>query len=848
MSSTLKLLLTGCFITAGVSLCQASPGGAQAVYYVSPKGSDGNPGTLALPFKTLDGARGAVSDVNDAMTGDIIVYLRGGVYPLTSSTTFTASDSGTNGHNIIYQSYPGERPRLSGGKVITGWTSAGSGIYKASNVDFDFRQLYVNGLRAVRARTPNQGSSHYIVSSSSINKVIVINAGEIANWPGLSAVEMVLDRQWDTSRLHIESFTNAPLEDLPMVYVTIPAAEEQLQWTGHAGDGIFNGSPYYFENALVFLDAPGEWFLDTESRELFYKPRSGEDINNAVVVAPSLETLVSLQGAVDIPVHNIQFHGLTFEYTNWTLPSYTGYMGQQAGWLYTLEGGTTPPAAVHLTGAQNILFERDVFQHMGGMGVKMDTGDNDNTVNGCVFTDISGGGVAVLSMYSEAGNPETCQRNAVTNNWISRTGQDYFGSVGVYGGFPISLTVQHNEISDLPYTGVSVGWGWKSWVSTPTAPMNNIISYNKIHKVLNRLSDGSGIYTLAPQPGTRIEYNYVSDLRSYAPPSSPGSHLVAAIYLDETSNYITVQENVSVNITTTMACTYNDYIFENNNPLSTNTVLYNDVYRPEVVAAAGIEPAYRDIIPSGGGIGVQETISTMTMTAEGLTLNLVPELSPILSLNVTIPPGVLPAGTIVTVNTDVSYLLPGLESNQAALTGGQLGTGFNLSAGGLQPAGLVSVTMTYDPAQVPPGSDPRSIQLARYDEAAAQWSLLPTAVDTAQHTFTSQLDHFSFFVPLLVTPASSLSAVQVFPQPWEIGDPASAYFASALTFSNLQASASVKIFTLAGELVWQGTASPGGVLTWDGNNRSGSKAASGTYYAAFKSGGQTKTRRVVIIR
>src|SRR5688572_12625862 len=102
-------------------LLQDALAGVQATYYVSPAGSDANPGTFELPFATLEKARDVVRSINSNMTGDILIYLRAGTYQLTSTLTLLSADSGTNGFNIIYQAYNCEKPIISGGTSVAGW-------------------------------------------------------------------------------------------------------------------------------------------------------------------------------------------------------------------------------------------------------------------------------------------------------------------------------------------------------------------------------------------------------------------------------------------------------------------------------------------------------------------------------------------------------------------------------------------------------------------------------------------------------------------------------------------------------------------------------------------------------
>ena len=133
----------------------------QASLYVAPAptGSDSNAGTLEQPFATITKARDTVRTLNGEMTGDINVYLRGGTYELTSTLAFAAADGTTNGNKIIYQAYGAEKPILSGGKRITGWSQVSGQKYYSADVPTGsgyaayFRQIWVDGRRARQAQS-----------------------------------------------------------------------------------------------------------------------------------------------------------------------------------------------------------------------------------------------------------------------------------------------------------------------------------------------------------------------------------------------------------------------------------------------------------------------------------------------------------------------------------------------------------------------------------------------------------------------------------------------------------------------------------------------------------------------
>ncbi|WP_030441227.1 RICIN domain-containing protein [Actinoplanes subtropicus] len=588
-------------VAAATVLLPATPAFAAATnYYVDPvNGNDSNSGTsTAAAFRTIQAAQTAVRGVNANMSGDIVVNLRGGTYSLTGPIAFGTSDSGTNGHNVIYQAYNGENPVVTSGQSITGWSAVGNGEYQASVGTRNFRQLYVNGVRATRARYPDLGSDFQLTSVDSANKLLKISSSQIANWGNFSQVEMELELQWAETFLRLKSFSNSNGTASVSIQDHEAGILFQRPWPQ-----LVSGSPFHFENAHEFLNEPGEFYVDTTAQKVYYRPRAGEDMSTATVQAPTLPTLFTITGtSLDSPAHNLQFSGITFTQTTWMEASNNGELNGQGG-NYNISSDTSnhqyvnrPPAGVYVADADNISFTGNTFTQMGATALDLHHGVHNSTVTGNVIYDIAGNGIMLgkfsdptveyHSIYNPPTSPagedarEVVKTITVTDNLITGIGEDYPGTAGIDAGFVNSTTINHNDISDTPWAAISLGWGWQS---AANAEGNNSISYNRIGNVMNRLCDSAGIYHLSNDPGTVINSNYIHDvLRSSAACGSA----VAGIYTDEGSNNMTLSNNV-------LAQT-DGFINQNVNG-SNVTISGNATTGTSTMEASGLESAYQGL-------------------------------------------------------------------------------------------------------------------------------------------------------------------------------------------------------------------------------------------------------------
>lgn len=520
----------------------------------APIGNDANDGSASAPFASLDRARRAVREHLAAheQRGEIVVELAGGSYRLAEAVRFDAADSGRNGFPVIYRAVAGAEVILSGGRPVKGWRPESDGTYRAEvGKGVDFRQLWVDGRRAVRARTPNAGQMLRLGSEKKADgfdlprellRNVTLRPGE---------VEISVAIAWMHKRLRIARLDLA--ENPEEARVVIEAVEWDAVTRQPQGDRIYLNRPYWLENAPEFLDAPGEFYLDRGAGQLCYRPREGEDLQHAGVVRPELENLVILEGKLEAPVRNLRFEGLTFAHTGWTRPNRSGFVDVQANSLVPADttGAVDKqyrhdqkkdrvPAAFQAFTADNVVIRGCRFIHLGGTGVMFLHGGNDNVIEGNTFYDLAAGGIEV---GEDAARPEDARlfprRTRIANNFIAHVGEDYFGSVPILGYYTDSSEIAHNEIANVPYTAISQGWGW----GNPPAPddsRGNRILHNHVSNYMRRLDDGGGIYTTDRLLGSEIAYNQVDRM---VPPDAR-TKSGGALYLDQFSEGVHVHDNV----------------------------------------------------------------------------------------------------------------------------------------------------------------------------------------------------------------------------------------------------------------------------------------------------------------
>ncbi|GAA0623119.1 fibronectin type III domain-containing protein [Streptomyces crystallinus] len=781
-STSLRAVLTGvlaALVLGGPGLVPSAGAGAgprTADVYVSPSGMDAADGTAGRPVRTLTRARDLARDKaahygSARYSGDITVHLAAGTYRTAGPLVLDGRDSGPAGHRIVWQGAGAESTLISGGRRVEGWRPVAGrpGLWSApaSQGLTDTRQLYVDGVRAQRAR----GEVPTGLSVTATGYTATTDA--LARWRRPSDAEFVYtggEALWNVERDGLGQWTeprcrvaSARGTAITMVQPCWDNSNKRVEFPDRPGRTVSmvgpgrltnGGRPSYVENAYELLDQPGEWYLDRSAHTVYYLPRAGEDLSRADVEAAAAEKLVDGRGTRAAPLHDIAFQGVQFAYATWLTPSGPeGFSEIQAGYTLTgpkgwatqglcgfVEGGTCPfaswtkmPGNVSFAYGQRIGISDCVFAHLGAAGLDLGAGTTDSAVRGSVFTDISGNGLEVGGVD---GQP-VARGVEVADNHLYGLPREYHGGVGILDGYTQHTTIAHNQLDHLGYSAISLGWGgWPDKIGSPATPNpshDNVVRDNLIFDYMQLLDDGGGVYTqgltgTSMDDGELVTGNVIHGQWG----------LGKSVYTDNGCTYETVRGNVLYGAAyANVGSRHTDYRdgLGNNDPTliegnwweegagdSTNKGLVtrgNHIMAgsadvpPEVVARAGIEPAYRGVLDRRvGAVSVPEAPARVGVSTGGRD-----------GLYVTFNPSFVDGGSPVTGYTAYALRADGTEAGRAEVDAGEFGRTGVMRVGQLTAAdGPLLVVVTARNAY---GESARSLASAPVAPVAA--SVLPGA-------------------------------------------------------------------------------------------------------------------------
>jgi parallel beta-helix repeat protein len=492
---------------------------------VAPGGNDAADG-LSQPLRSVAVALNKARMARQQQPNQtIFIELADGRYELSEVLRLGPEDSGVSAeHRLIIAAAPGARPVLTGGRKITGWTRDQqnpqlwhAAIPEVKEGKWYFRQLFVDGVRQQRARTPNQGF-YRIQGESPQDKPVRLRFAENEirkEWAGSGDVEVVALLAWADLRMQIREVDQATriaiLSGDPR-----PSNKEA-------------NARYYIENTADALDSPGEWYLDRQTGKLSFWAESEKDLTKTEVIAPFLPDLLHIIGTPTHPVRYVTLQGLTFQHTDWELPS-NGYADTQA--------------AIGINGDVRFEYVTDSrviecnFSHLGGYALELGRGVQNVQVVGNEMTDLAAGGIRIGETTPPTTSADQNHSHLISDNHLHQAGLVYPAAVGVLLLQSGTNRIAHNHIHHLFYTAVSLGWTW-GYRESPCR--QNIVEWNHLHHIgQGMLSDMGAVYTLGVQRGTVIRHNLIHDV-------SASNYGGWGLYTDEGSTGILLENNIVYN-------------------------------------------------------------------------------------------------------------------------------------------------------------------------------------------------------------------------------------------------------------------------------------------------------------
>ena len=487
------------------------------------------------------------------------VVVPAGEVRLSETLAFGPEDSGRPGAPVVWK---GEGTVVRGGVDLGPWTDEGEGVVSAAiPKDADGKplaldMLFVNGERASRSVLPKNRGSFKIPGGEADSRAKTLSTN--------AAGRVTYAKEWTRLNEDAAAVLDAVApEDLPYVQMQIrldwtQARRRVVGWDRERREVVteaFGGKPrdannrwcartaIRFENVRAAFVEPGEWFYDAKAGKVLYRLRAGEAATTLRAVAPAkrLSKLLSVDRA-----HDLRFESLAFEYADAPQDGVADDP-RKLNQTYRSQSAATYDAAVGLRFAERVEFVRCRVARSGNYAFRIADGCRHVALRRCETWDTGAGGVWMGSARQNPPNgelrraillptePESCAFNVIEDCRFRHGGRFNPEGTAVFVTHASDCRIEHNEIDDWYYSGITVGYTWGYGGSVA---QRNRIAYNRISRLgQHELSDMGGIYTLGTSFGTVVCNNVITDVFGY-------DKSAWGLYADEGSEGIVFENNV----------------------------------------------------------------------------------------------------------------------------------------------------------------------------------------------------------------------------------------------------------------------------------------------------------------
>jgi hypothetical protein len=536
-------------------------------WFVSPAGSDQNPGTIAAPFKSIQHA------ATIAKAGDH-VEIRAGVY----HEEVTPANSGTPGNPIVFEAYNGEKVTITGADPITGWTKYSGNIYRAPmswDLNAGNNEVFFDGLAGVEARWPNTSLSTPSTPAKATMQSVKIASPGVATiydtalnqpagfWQG-AVLQMAPGQAWYNESATVTSSSPGS------VTISYVAGDQYATPTA--------GNKFFLWGKLKALDAAGEWYRDPTTGLLYvWMPKSDSPLLHDVEVKKRVYAF-DVSNVHDITIQGMSLFSSTIRTTSISNDIvvnriYSKYSSESR--LVPIGYWSNPTEGIFMRGA-NCVVENSTIAYSSGDGI--------------VFSGIGG---------------------IINNNVVHDV--DYVGTncAGIRALDP-SVLIEHNTVYNCGRHGIVAG------------AAGDTVFYNTIHDIGLQTTEAGGVYTVGVAPvGGTICYNQIYNIHS-------AGYGGTAIFLDNGSSGWAAYHNstwnvdyaLKMNFTSNNDLIYNNTLSATSLAINTNKLgnwdgvqIYNNIFLKPIVTTLGAlitnnlyatttNPAYGAGTFTSGAVGV----------------------------------------------------------------------------------------------------------------------------------------------------------------------------------------------------------------------------------------------------
>lgn len=501
--------------------------------YVAPDGADFGDGTRDYPVRSIDRALRLVRETR--IQGEpAIVWLNPGTYVVRSPLELGVRDSqielcGLDSNNPprIMGSFSitswTERPLANG---VTAWTAPlPQGIDQAQigrvayGPDGRLHRPRFPATGALRIQSAGDLNPHDPILSNLFDGTdrFTVEKEALASISDFSGVDAVVSHFWLQERLPIERVDRETGEVRTSLSSVLALADGgSPEFANVFFDGV--GSQLGHRSGEWILDRTGELINGLSNPTIIYVPKPDDVRADFVMRLPLCSQFLKANGTIREPLRDIVLRDLTIE--GFAAPRVSPahppfqmredpYFDEDSEFASDPQGASQAPGVIEMSYVHRFSADRVRVRDCGGYAFRLDAGTRFGALTRLSLKGLGAGGCAIAG-----GNPnmveDTCHHIRIADCVISGGGEDYGHCAAVLIRYAHDIVVSHNEISQFPQTGVSVGWRW-DYGESPS--FNNRVEFNHIHHLGGGETDWFGaIYTLGVSPGTVIRGNYIHDV------------------------------------------------------------------------------------------------------------------------------------------------------------------------------------------------------------------------------------------------------------------------------------------------------------------------------------------------